>query len=47
MKPIFTKLSPRQVLFVGDKSPTIISLLRGIYFPPLNKQDGNFAPALN
>ncbi|WP_164506777.1 hypothetical protein [Lapidilactobacillus bayanensis] len=41
MKPIFTKLSPRQVLFVTAKAATTISPLSGIYFPSLNKQDGN------
>ncbi|WP_164506857.1 hypothetical protein [Lapidilactobacillus bayanensis] len=41
MEPIFSKLSPRQVLFVSNKLLTTISPLSGIYFPSLNKQDGN------
>ncbi|WP_164506782.1 hypothetical protein [Lapidilactobacillus bayanensis] len=41
LKPIFAKLSSRQVLFVSNKLLTTISPLSGIYFPSLGKQEGN------
>ncbi|WP_164506879.1 hypothetical protein [Lapidilactobacillus bayanensis] len=41
MKPIFTKLSPRQVLFVTAEAATTISPLSGIYFPSLSRQEVN------
>ncbi|WP_164506770.1 hypothetical protein [Lapidilactobacillus bayanensis] len=37
----FFKIVSKTSLNVGNKLPTLMSLLSSIYFPPLNKQDSN------
>ncbi|WP_125607677.1 hypothetical protein [Lapidilactobacillus bayanensis] len=41
-EPIKGQIVSNTSLNVGNKLPTLMSLLSGIYFPPLNKQDSNF-----
>ncbi|WP_125605792.1 hypothetical protein [Lapidilactobacillus bayanensis] len=40
-EPIEEQIVSNAILNVGNKLPTLISLLSGIYFPLLNKQEGN------
>ncbi|WP_125608293.1 hypothetical protein [Lapidilactobacillus bayanensis] len=40
-EPIKVPIVSNTSLIVVDKSSTIMSLLSGIYLPPLNKQEGN------
>ncbi|WP_125604868.1 hypothetical protein [Lapidilactobacillus bayanensis] len=40
-EPIEGQIVSNASLIVVDKSSTIMSLLSGIYFPPLNKRAGN------
>ncbi|WP_125607855.1 hypothetical protein [Lapidilactobacillus bayanensis] len=39
--PIEIQIVSNTSLNVGNKLPTLMSLLSGIYFPPLNKQESN------
>ncbi|WP_125606479.1 hypothetical protein [Lapidilactobacillus bayanensis] len=40
-EPIAGQIVSNTSLNVSNKLPTLMSLLSGIYFPPLNKREGN------
>ncbi|WP_125607737.1 hypothetical protein [Lapidilactobacillus bayanensis] len=40
-EPIEIQIVSNTSLNVSNKLPTLMSLLSGIYLPPLNKQEGN------
>ncbi|WP_125608023.1 hypothetical protein [Lapidilactobacillus bayanensis] len=40
-EPIAMQISSNTSLNVSNKLPTLMSLLSGIYLPPLDKQEGN------
>ncbi|WP_125606919.1 hypothetical protein [Lapidilactobacillus bayanensis] len=40
-EPIEVQIVSNTSLNIGNKLPTLMSLLSGIYLPPLDEQDGN------
>ncbi|WP_125604620.1 hypothetical protein [Lapidilactobacillus bayanensis] len=45
-EPIEIQIVSNASLNVGNKLPTLMSLLSGIYLPQLNKQEGNLCTSV-